>query len=77
MLTAVVRVSLNTNERNQMNDDQMKARKACEELSQMMSGDNLDQTLMQFAILARATKLRYEAFLKAGFTPDQAIQLCK
>lgn len=40
-------------------------------------GSEIDQTMMELALAARFTKLRYDQFLKAGFTPEQAIQLCK
>jgi hypothetical protein len=38
---------------------------------------NDEQFEFEQAILARYAKARFDQFVKAGFTPEQAIQLCK
>jgi hypothetical protein len=44
---------------------------------QMASPEGLESMMMEQAIMARVTKVRYDAYVKAGFTPEQAIQLCR
>lgn len=39
--------------------------------------DNNDQFIAEQNLLAASAKVRFDAFVKAGFTPDQAIQLIK
>lgn len=62
---------------SQPEDKEVARRALFNDVASKLSGDALDQFMAEQAVLARYTKLRYDAFLKAGFTPEQAINLVK
>lgn len=59
-----------------MTEDEVKRRAAFAELARLL-GEDCDRFAMEQAVLARYQKARFDAYVKAGFTPEQAIQLCK
>lgn len=59
-----------------MTDEDIKRKALFNDVARQMR-DGLDQLMAEQALLASYAKVRYDAFVKAGFTPDQAIQLCR
>ena len=59
-----------------MTEEQVKRKALLNSLIAQLT-NNLEDTMTEAALLARYAKVRYDAFVKAGFTPDQAVQLCK
>lgn len=37
----------------------------------------IEQAIKEFNLIARLTKAKYDALVAEGFTPEQAIELCK
>lgn len=57
-------------------DKQVRANASFAASAQTLLGD-WDQFLSEQALLARIKKATFDAYVKAGFTVDQAIQLCR
>jgi poly-D-alanine transfer protein DltD len=51
-----------------------KSRKACEDITAELASPYFTELQL---LLAKFTKARYTAFVREGFTPEQALFLCK
>lgn len=60
-----------------MNDqERVKSAQSLKQLRDALTND-LPQEMELAALLAKALKIRYDAFIKQGFSPEQALYLTK
>lgn len=58
------------------NDEDVRRTAAFQHTARLVS-DNMEHMTREHELIARVAKIKFDAYVKAGFTTDQAVQLVK